>query len=239
MPQGAPTIGILAGMGARSTAPFVDLVVDECQRQYGARHDDEYPPMMILSLPTPFRLDRPPDHEALGSAVRAGLVRLAATGVAFVAMPCNTVHMYYEDLARAIDVPLLDMIEIAVAAVPESVERVAPLATAVTMEAGLYQRALASRGFEVVDEPWIRDGVLATLRAVKGLDPGVAARALWTELLEGLQRDSVDAALLACTDLNPARSADEPPIPIVDATATLAASTVATWLGLGARTPSG
>jgi len=29
-------IGILAGMGPRSTAPFVDMLVDECQRQYGA-----------------------------------------------------------------------------------------------------------------------------------------------------------------------------------------------------------
>jgi aspartate/glutamate racemase len=32
-----PIIGILAGMGPRSTGPFLDLIVDECQRQYGAR----------------------------------------------------------------------------------------------------------------------------------------------------------------------------------------------------------
>ena len=47
-------IGILAGMGPRSTAPFVDLVVSECRNQYGARHDIDFPPMMILSWPTPF-----------------------------------------------------------------------------------------------------------------------------------------------------------------------------------------
>lgn len=32
-------IGILAGMGPRSTAPFIDLVVNECQLQYGAKYD--------------------------------------------------------------------------------------------------------------------------------------------------------------------------------------------------------
>jgi hypothetical protein len=38
-----PTIGILAGMGPRSTGPFVDRVVAECQLQYGARHDIDFP----------------------------------------------------------------------------------------------------------------------------------------------------------------------------------------------------
>jgi aspartate/glutamate racemase len=33
-----PTIGILAGMGPRSTGPFLDLVVTACQKMYGARH---------------------------------------------------------------------------------------------------------------------------------------------------------------------------------------------------------
>ena len=51
-------IGILAGMGPRSTAPFVDLVVTECQRLYGAKYDDEFPAMWIYALPSPFRPDR-------------------------------------------------------------------------------------------------------------------------------------------------------------------------------------
>ena len=73
----AKTIGILAGMGPRSTAPFVDLVVDECQRQYGAVDDEEFPPMMIYALPAPFYLDRALDHAALRAAITAGLRRLA------------------------------------------------------------------------------------------------------------------------------------------------------------------
>jgi aspartate/glutamate racemase len=44
-----PIIGILAGMGPRSTAPFIDLVVTECQRQYRAMNDADFPPMLIAS----------------------------------------------------------------------------------------------------------------------------------------------------------------------------------------------
>jgi aspartate/glutamate racemase len=69
-------IGVLAGMGPRSTAPFVDLLVDECQRQYGARYDIDFPPMLIYALPTPFYVDRPIDHAALAAAIAAGLRKL-------------------------------------------------------------------------------------------------------------------------------------------------------------------
>lgn len=50
------SLGVLAGMGPRSTAPFIDMLVDECQKQYGARFDIDYPKMHIISLPTPFSL---------------------------------------------------------------------------------------------------------------------------------------------------------------------------------------
>jgi aspartate racemase len=33
------SIGILAGMGPRSTTPFLELVIDQCQIQYGAHYD--------------------------------------------------------------------------------------------------------------------------------------------------------------------------------------------------------
>jgi aspartate racemase len=75
------TIGILEGMGPRSTSPFLEAVLDECERQYGARTDGEYPHMLAYSLPTPFYPDRPVDHEELRSAVVAGAKRLAAATV--------------------------------------------------------------------------------------------------------------------------------------------------------------
>ena len=60
-----PTVGILAGMGPRSTGPFLDLVVTACQQLYGARHDIDFPRLMVCSQPAPFYEDRPVDHAAL------------------------------------------------------------------------------------------------------------------------------------------------------------------------------
>ena len=103
-------IGILAGMGPRSTALFIDAVVDQCQKIYGASLDEEFPKMMILSLPTPFYVDRSIDHDKMKETIIGGLRQLELTGVDFTAMPCNSAHVYYDDLAASIEIPLLNII---------------------------------------------------------------------------------------------------------------------------------
>src|SRR5262249_39796929 len=113
-----PIIGILAGMGPRSTAPFIDLVVSECQRQYGARDDIDFPKMMICSQPAPFYEDRPTDHLALEATIQEGLQDLERTGAAFLAIACNTAHIYYSQLTQAINIPLLNMVNLAIADLP-------------------------------------------------------------------------------------------------------------------------
>lgn len=85
-----PTIGILAGMGPRSTGPFIDLVVTQCQEIYGARHDIDFPRMLICWQPAPFYEDRPTDHVALEAAIRDGLRYLESAGADFLAIACNS-----------------------------------------------------------------------------------------------------------------------------------------------------
>ena len=221
-------IGILAGMGPRSTAPFVDLVVDECQRQYGARDDDEFPPMMIYALPAPFYLDRPIDHGALRAAIQAGLRKLASTGVAFVAMPCNTAHIFYDDLAAAIDVPLLNMLDEALRAMPASAVRVALLATRPTVEAGIYQAAAARAGVELAHTSRWQAQVDGLLSAIKSSPDRQEAEGKWRHLLDDLAASEIDTILLACTDLN-AVSRAHAGLAVLDATQCLAAATVREW----------
>src|SRR6188474_569355 len=139
-------IGILAGMGPRSTAPFVDMVVDECQQQYGARYDIDFPPMLIFALPTPFYIDRPIDHAVMQATIAAGLRKLEDAGVAFVAMPCNSAHIYVEALAAGMCVPLLNMIDVALGALPAGSKTIALLATRPTVAARMYQDALEHAG---------------------------------------------------------------------------------------------
>lgn len=212
-------IGILAGMGPRSTAPFVDMAVDECQRQYGARYDIDFPPMLIYALPTPFYVDRPIDHTALEAAIAACLRKLEETGVAFVAMPCNSAHLYFEQLVAGMRVPLLNMIDVALAALP-------------TVEARTYQDALERAGKRLfVGEAW-QARVDALILAIKSSADRAAANVLWRDLVADLYAAGADTLLLACTDLNAVSGILDTPLVLIDATRCLAEATVKTWRDL-------
>lgn len=111
-------IGILAGMGPKSTGPFVDKVVDECQRMYGATYDIDFPHMMIYSCSTPFFIDRPINHEEMEAAIIKGARKLEQTGADFIAIPCNTAHIYFQQLQHSVSVPLLNMVDETMKAIP-------------------------------------------------------------------------------------------------------------------------
>jgi aspartate racemase len=223
------TIGILAGMGPRSTAPFIDLIVAECQRQCGAKNDIDFPPMMIYSLPTPFYVDRPIDHGAMRGTICAGLQRLAATDVAFIAMPCNSAHIYYDQLTRCVGVPLLNMVEIAIHAIPASASRIALLATRSTVSAGLYQPAIADGGRECVTHERIQQRVDRLIQTIKTSPDHHPASELWNDLMDELERERADTALIACTDLNVVSASYRGPMTLLDATHCLAAEVIRRW----------
>ncbi|MCX6044092.1 MAG: aspartate/glutamate racemase family protein [Chloroflexi bacterium] len=229
----AKTIGILAGMGPRSTAPFVDLVITECQRQYGAQQDIDFPPLMIYSLPAPFYLDRPVDHQALEATISAGLQHLASTGVAFIAMPCNTAHMYYAQLAHKLQIPLLNMIDLTVQQVPPTTQRMALIATRTTQSAGLYQQAIQSSPVVLIaDEAW-QQRIDALIRTIKTEQDIPKAQRLWSDLIQVCESTGIDTVLIACTDITAAVTALRGNVAVLDATECLAATVVAHWSALG------
>lgn len=221
-----PLIGILAGMGPRSTAPFVNLLVAECERQYGARDDNDFPPMMIYSLPTPFYPDRPLDHAAMEAALRAGLRQLEQAGADFMAIACNTAHVYYRQLAAAA-VPLLDMVALTVDALPASTRTAAIVAARPTTESAIYQNGIVGRGIACVDPGW-QDSIDSLILALHGPLPPEVLQERWAGLAHAARNAGADTIVVACADLS-ATSAGLDGV-VVDATACLARQVISEWL---------
>ncbi|MEK4580735.1 aspartate/glutamate racemase family protein [Bacillus sp. FSL R12-0074] len=199
-------IGILAGMGPKSTGPFVDTVVAECQTIYGATHDMDFPHMMIYSCPTPFYMDRPIDHAAMKKAIIEGAQKLESTGVDFIAMPCNTAHLYFEELQRSITIPILNIVDETLKAIPENTKRVALLATEATVQASIYQDGITKRDIEYIHNEQWQEMINQIITRIKGGEIE-EARKLWSLLVLQL-KDEVDTAIIACTDLNVVVSED-------------------------------
>lgn len=224
-----PTIGILAGMGPRSTSPFLELVLNECQRQYGAKFDIDYPHILTYSLPTPFYLNRELDHDAMERTIIGGAKRLEAAGASFIAIPCNSAHLYIKAIQSALAIPTLDIIETTIAALPDR-KLSTVLATPSTMNSRLYQKRLEEQEIPyAVHEDW-QDQVNRTIRAVKD---GAMARAhlVWEELVGRLQEMEIRNVILGCTELS-ALSSKSNELHFIDSGAALARETVSHYCSL-------
>ena len=209
-------------MGPRSTAPFVDMVIDECHRQYAPRSMGEFPHMIVYSLPAPFRLEAM-DHEAVQGAIIAGLQRLESFGVDFIAMPCNTAHLYFPRLRDSVSVPLLDMIQIAVDAIPPA-RRPALLATRLTVEASFYQDSIRARGGDVMWSEELQREVDSTIQSVHR---GAERSEVHARLARIVEQLGAEYALVACSDISLG-----PEVQHIDASRALAAATVSHYLSL-------
>jgi aspartate racemase len=225
----SPIIGILAGMGPSSTGPFIDLVVAECRRQYGARDDGDFPKMVIISQPAPFHHDREIDHAAVEAATVEGLRHLESAGADVIGIACNSVHLYFPRLAASIATPLLDIVAEALDALPAGTRTVAIAASRPLAESGLYQDTAARRGLRVVDPGW-QPQIDALQDMVKTSTDPQAYAATWAEFFGRLDGLEADAVVVACLDLSGVLRHAAPAVPTVDAGQTLAAALVREWL---------
>ncbi len=218
-------IGILAGMGPRSTAPFINAVVDQCQKIYGASLDEEFPRMMILSLPTPFYIDRPIDHDLMKKTIVDGLKQLEAAGVDFIAMPCNSAHEYYDDLNSSIKIPLLNIITETLSFLNVS-GRITLLGTQGTIESGLYQAGFKRLNLEFYFREEWQEKVNQIVSHIKSGNVKKDANKHWNELLKDLKNSQVEQAVIACTDINAVLPYSKIDITFVDSMEALAKATV-------------
>ncbi len=193
-------IGILAGMGPRSTSPFLEALLDVCQKN-GAKNDVDYPHIMIYSLPTPFYMDREIDEDDLKKTIKEGLEKLALCDVDIIVIPCNTAHKYFDYITSTVSVPVLNMIDIASLSVIRG-DKVAVLATEITMASEIYQERIKENSADFAcHEKWqhaVNDIILGIKEKT---DIGSLNQKL-ALLLGDLEKEKVNKVILACTDLN-------------------------------------
>lgn len=217
-------IGILAGMGPKSTAPFIDNIVQQCQDMYGAKDDMDFPHMMIYSCPTPFYMNRKINHEEMKAAIIDGAKKLESTGVNFIAMPCNTAHLYFNDVQNSLSVPLLNIVDETIKEIQNDVKKVAIFSTTATMESYIYQKGLAHLGIQAVYKEEWQTSINTILSSIKAGDIQ-QGELLWNELCAEVT-DLVDAVIVACTDLNAVLNKESWNLHFIDSSACLARAVV-------------
>jgi aspartate racemase len=235
-------IGILGGMGPLATADLYQKIIEITP----AANDQEHIPVVIYADP------RVPDRtEALlydGEDPTPWLVHgarvLSSMGADFIVMPCNTAHAFLHSVQPAVDKPIVSMIDAAADEIRDGhpgARTVGLLATSGTISAEIYQRALESRGIDVIvpDDEIQRRCVMAGIKEVKAGRAGKAATALLTEAAEHLSARGADVLLAACTEIPVVFQQRHTETPLVDATGALARIAVGTAIHLNESAETG
>lgn len=204
MSAGRAPVGVIGGVGPQATAYFLDMVVRLTQ----ADRDQDHLDMVVLnhaSIPdrTAFILGQ--SEENPGPVMADDARRLAAFGVEFLVLPCNTAHHFTQEIEAAVDVPLVNIVAETVAEVRRRVpdlDAVGLLATSGTVSAGVYQRAIEAAGARTIlpDE----HGQASLMRII--YEQVKAGRPVDVEEFRGLvarlRDQGAQAVVLGCTELS-------------------------------------
>jgi len=232
----ARVVGILGGMGPEATVDLFGKIV----RNTPAARDQDHLRIVVENDPTiPDRtaaiFEGGPDP--VPAMLEAGR-RLVRAGVDFIVIPCNTAHYYYDRLTAGLDVPILHIMEETadlIARRHPAARRVGLLATTGTVRAGLYDRALAARGLEVIHvAPSVQEMVMRAIYGRDGIKAGVydGPREILIAAGRALAEDGADVVVAGCTEIPLVLKEGMLPVPVIDATEALALAAVAEALGL-------
>ncbi|SFS98748.1 aspartate/glutamate racemase family protein [Marininema halotolerans] len=194
-------IGILAGMGPRSTAPFLEYVLDECEHQYGAQWDEDFPHMMVYSLPTPFHPKKPLDHPSMIRSLQVGMDALTSAQCAIIAIPCNVVHQYYEQLCEMTSLPLLNIIDETIGCLETTSATIGLLGTRSMIESGLYQTQLARLHRDVYWNATLQQSIDELIVATKKRGVHQETLSQWKNIEREFIQQGVSEVIIVCTDL--------------------------------------
>ena len=170
-------IGILGGMGPEATV----LLQQKLIKAIPARDDNDHIPLLIDMNPqVPSRIAHLIEGTGKdpGPTLAAMARRLESAGAVALAMPCNTAHHYASAIVEAVDIPLLNMVELAADHAYATLGvggRVGILASPAVRRTRLFERALEARGLSTI-WPDDDDAMLAAIRAIKVNGPTQAAR---------------------------------------------------------------
>ncbi|BBE74593.1 aspartate/glutamate racemase family protein [Oharaeibacter diazotrophicus] len=215
------TIGLVGGMSWESTAVYYRLLNEAVRARLGGLASAEIAMRSvdfarIVALQTSGRWDLAAD--ALAAAAR-GLER---AGADCILICTNTMHLVADEVAAAVGVPLIHIVDETAAAIrAEGGRRPLLLATRYTMEHGFYAARMARHGLDVVvpdaDDRQAIHAIIFDELCRGVVTPASRDRAL--AIVERGRAAGADSVILGCTEICLLLDPAALPLPGFDSTA--------------------
>jgi aspartate racemase len=227
------TIGLIGGMSWESSAQYYAIINRAVRERLGGAHSAD-----TLLYSVDFgeieRLQHDGDWTSLTARMVDAAMRLEAGGADFVLVCSNTMHLMADDIATAIGVPLLHVVDPTASAMTRAgLRRVGLLGTAFTMEMPFYRDRLAAAGLETLipnaaDRREVHRVIYEELVAGK---VEAASRAAYRKVIARLVDRGAEAIVLGCTEIMLLVDQSDSAVPLFDTTSLHALAAVDLALG--------
>lgn len=198
------TVGIIGGLGPETTSKFYIQLVSACSK----RGEQTHPPILIYSVPLPLQIEKECIVNGEGEEKCVPfLIQAAKTleqgGADFLVMPCNSLHLFIEEIRKAVKIPVLSIIEETTKFLKQqNIKEVGILATSITINRGLYNTAFKTHG---INEVVLDNQNQAKLgEVIYNLVTGKYTKKdslVLDEMIRSFDGKKLGAIILACTDL--------------------------------------
>ena len=223
-------LGVLGGMGPLASAQFMLRLTELTP----ATRDQDHIPAVLWSDP------RVPDRTSSkleGGAdplpwLLRGIAGLRRAGCGAIAIPCNTAHGWFDEMAKvAAPAPILHIVDAAATDLRRigcARGRIGVIGTAGTLAMHLYQDRLGAQGWECIvpDEGQMQRLVSPAIARVKANQVAEAYAPL-AEVVRDLERRGAAAVVLGCTEIPLGVKAGPPCGVVVDTIDALARAAIA------------
>jgi aspartate racemase len=227
-------IGIIGGIGPESTVDYYKLII-------GAFHEKQadlgYPEIIIYSadLSSLMRILEANDWETLTEWLLEKVVALHKAGAEFAVIGSNSPHIVFDKVSSRSPIPMLSIIEeTRKNAQKRGLKKLGLLGTRFTMESDFFRKPFGDNEMAVV-VPEKEDQELIHHRLFSEIELGIIKDSTKEELLsivkKMIDKHSIDALILGCTELPLILNKDEFGIPFLNTTAIHAESIVNYCIG--------
>lgn len=142
MKKERPKIGILGGMGPQASAHLVKLLVDISAKEFGAKNNDDFPEILLDSVPIPDFICDESKKEIGWKMFQQRIKSMDKIGIGIFAISCNTVHILLNQLQLATKVQFISMIDEIVKEVRSlGAKKVGLLASPTTCKSRIFHQA--------------------------------------------------------------------------------------------------
>tara|TARA_B100001250_G_scaffold26408_1_gene21806 strand:+ start:1572 stop:2315 length:744 start_codon:yes stop_codon:yes gene_type:complete len=220
--------GVLGGMGPLATVDFMSMVIDLCP----IVTEDDHVRLLVDQNPhIPNRqIVSNIKSKNIGSMLADGALKLQNAGADFIVMPCNTAHMFSDDIKTRINIPFIHIVDETIneitAYFPDK-KSAGIMATSACINAKIYQDGLTvnNKKFHLPSESYQDECMKSIFDIKEGTEISNPADSMY-KIANHLTEKGAEILIAGCTEIPLVLKNEDLNVPLISSTEVLAIKTI-------------